>query len=106
MTEISTAFATPVTPGTLDTADNIAGQITVTTASTPVNGPDVAGMRGFLVTPKYNSGAIWVIPHAGSKTTQAYPVGYGIQAFLNVADLNQCDFDATTSAQVVCWLKQ
>ena len=106
MTEISTAFATPMTKGTLDTGNTIVGQITVTTAGTPVQGGAIASVRGFLVTPKYNSGAIWIIPHAGSTASQAYPVGYGIHALLNVGSLDQCDFDATTSAQVVCWLKQ
>ena len=106
MTEISTAFATPIFGGTLDTGGTIAGHVTVTTSGTPVQGPDVSGLRGFIVTPyTTNSGYTWIIPHGGSKSTQGYPIGVGVQTFLNVADLNQVDFDCDTNANILCWLK-
>ena len=106
MPEISTAFVTPVTEGTMDTANTFAGHITITTAGTVVQGSDVSNPRGFFITTyTTNAGAVWVIPHGGSKTTQAYPVAVGIQAYLNVYNLNQVDFDATTSGDIVCWLK-
>ena len=106
MPEVSTSFVGFVSEGTLDTGNTIAGHVTITTSGTPVQGPDVSNPRGFVITPyTTNSGYTWIIPHAGSKSTQGYPIPVGVQSFLNVYDLNQVDFDADANANIVCWLK-
>ena len=106
MAEISTAFATPVYSGTLDTGANISGHITITTAGTVVSGPDVSNPRGFVIAGySTNAGVIWMMAKGASVTTQAYPIPVGVQAFLNVYNLNQVDFNATTSGDIVCWMK-
>ena len=106
MKDVDLTFVTPISEGVMDTGNVFVGQITVTTSGTVVQGPDVTSPRGFLVTPyTTNSGYSWVMPHGGSKTTQAYPIGVGVQSFLNVYDLNQADFNCDTNANIICWMK-
>jgi hypothetical protein len=88
------------------TDTTFSGQVTVTTAGTPVQGPNKAGTRGFLITPlSTNTGVIWVFPWGSTKTVKGFPIAIGSSVVLNVTNLNQVGFDVDTSGNAICWLE-
>lgn len=92
------------TIGSTDTT--FSGQVTVTTAGTPVQGPSKVGTRGFLITPlSTNTGVSWVFPWGSTKVLKGFPVAIGLNIVLNVTNLNQVGFDVDTSGNAVCWLE-
>lgn len=81
------------------------GQITVTTAGTRVQGPDVPGSQFFIKAAPANTNPVWI----GDATVSA-TVGMGLKAadagiYVNVANLSLLWFDATTSGEKVCWMR-
>jgi hypothetical protein len=88
------------------TDTTFSGQVTVATAGTPVQGPNKAGSRGFMITPlSTNTGVSWVFPWGSTKTLKGFPIAIGSNVVLNVANLNQVGFDVDTSGNAVCWLE-
>ncbi len=83
-----------------------AGQITVTTAGTRVQGPDVPGSR-FVLAAVDPSDIIWV----GDATTSA-TVGYPLRGTapgnsleIDVANLSLLWFDASANGDKVSWIR-
>lgn len=91
----------------LDVTGNISGQVTVTTATTAVQGPDVYNANGFYLRPKpTNTGVIYVGRSSGSvSATTGFALDYGDLILAQVTNLNQLFFDATVNGQTCCWLK-
>jgi hypothetical protein len=88
------------------TDTTFSGQVTVTTAGTPVQGPSKVGARGFLITPlSTNTGVSWVFPWGSTKVLKGFPIAIGSSIVLNVTNLNQIGFDVDTSGNTVCWLE-
>ena len=93
----------------------VSGQITVTTAGTEVQGPNVSissaaeSSRGGGVMVRAlagNTGKVYV-GNDGSNaisSTTGYELSPGDQVFLDVANLNELWFDAATSGDKFCWL--
>lgn len=82
-----------------------AGQVTVTTAGTAVQGPDVPGGQFLLKAAPANTNPIWI----GDSTVSA-TVGLGLKAadagvYVNVTNLKLLWFDATTNGEKVCWIR-
>lgn len=92
----------------------MSGQITVTTAGTAVQGPDVAGIN-FLPNELFtfllkahpdNTDVVWVgNDGAGDITSSnAFPLNPGETAVVEDINLNALWFDADVSGAKVCWL--
>lgn len=83
------------------------GQITVTTAGTAVQGPDVPGECFLLKAAPANTNPVWIGNASG---TVAATSGLGLKAADNgieiaVTNLKLLWFDATTSGEKICWLR-
>jgi hypothetical protein len=92
----------------------LSGVITVTTAGTAVQGPDIAAWRpaeqggGFLLsTPAANTGLIYIGNDGAGDvaSTTGYERGAGEQAFVTCSNLNEVWFDASVSGEKITWLK-
>jgi hypothetical protein len=86
---------------------DIAGSVTVTTAGTPVAGPDVALTNGVYIKARTtNTGVIYVGNHATDmRTDYGFPLKAGDMVLVQVANVNQLKFDASVSGEKVAWLK-
>ena len=83
------------------------GQITVTTAGTAVQGPDVPGSRFIIRAHPSNTNPVWVGNVSGDVDNAN---GYALAATNNgveveVANLSLLWFDATTNGEKLCWLR-
>lgn len=84
------------------------GQITITTAGTAVQGPDVPGARFVLKAHPSNTNPVWVGNVSGDVDNTN---GLGLKAadqgiVVCVSNLQLLWFDATTSGEKVCWLRE
>lgn len=88
------------------TDGSFCGQIKLTSASSIVQGPDVADANGFLVIPHPDTSNVWVFPHGATKAS-GYPLASGANMILQVGNLNYCDFQlgSTLTSGCVCWIK-
>jgi hypothetical protein len=93
----------------LVTSTAITGQITVTTAGTAVQGPDVPLPNGvFIKALAGNTGKVYVGNDGAGDVTSGN--GYELEAGkaappIQVANLNELWFDAATNGDKFCWLK-
>jgi hypothetical protein len=78
-----------------------AGQITVTSAGTPVQGSDVQANDIYIAGHPSNAGNVWV---SGVGDAAKYPIPAGQQIVVNVGNLNALEFDADTDGDIACWL--
>lgn len=83
-----------------------AGQITVTTAGTAVQGTDRnCGLVALKAHPD-NTDAVWVgNDDAGDVTSSnGFPLDPGETLIVQVGNLNDLWFDADVSGEVICWI--
>jgi len=80
---------------------DLTGQVTVTTAGTPVSGPEATGVARFLIKAHPdNTGVMWVI---GQSATDGYPLGLGQSYPTPQCSLESYKFDADVSGEKICW---
>ena len=87
------------------TADvDITQKIVVTTAGTPVQGPDKTNAGGWWVKAgTINTGVMYFMFHGQTAANKGFPLSAGQVMFLPVANLSGLDFDATVNGEkVVC----
>lgn len=78
------------------------GQITVTTAGTPVRGTDQPGIDFYLTGLPTNSGSVWVRAYGSSDGK--YPIPAGQQVIVSAGNLQELEFDADTNGDKIAWL--
>ena len=94
----------PVGSPTVIPATGFTGQITVTTAGTLVDGPDVSSLTGFRIKAHpSNTGVAWVI--FGTTKNDGYPLAVGQDVFVPVVNLKMLKFDCDTSGNKLCYIK-
>jgi hypothetical protein len=83
------------------------GQITVTTATTEVQGPDSGPGTYLLKAKPTNTGVVYVgNDGAGAvASTTGYPLSASESLVVVVGSLNELWFDATVNGSVCCWYK-
>jgi ethanolamine utilization microcompartment shell protein EutS len=80
------------------------GQITVTTAGTPVTGDDEVCVGDVYIAPMpTNTGAYVLVGDVGSSEKYAIPAGN--QIVVKVGNLNELEFDVATNGDKICFLK-
>jgi hypothetical protein len=88
--------------GALPTADaDITQKITVTTAGTPVQGPDVNSANGWLLFAK-STGPSWWMFHGQTAANKGVPItsgGGGV--WCPVVNLSSIDIDSTANGEIV-----
>jgi hypothetical protein len=78
--------------------------VTVTTAGTPVQGPDKSNAGGWAVkADPANTGYIYFMFHGQSAATKGFPLSAGQTFILPVLNLSAVDFDASVNGEKV-WL--
>lgn len=85
----------------------LSGQITVTTAGTAVQGPNVEGSRFALKAHPTNTGSIWMgndVNNTVSATT-GFPLDPGESIEVFARNLNVLHFDAGVSGEMLCWYR-
>jgi hypothetical protein len=93
---------------TVNTGVQVSGQITVTTAGTEVQGPDIAGSNGFYVKALAgNTGVVYVGNNGAGvvSSTTGFQLDKSNVILIQVENLNELWFDAATSGDKLCWLK-
>jgi hypothetical protein len=85
---------------TLPTADlDLTQKIVVTTAGTPVQGPDKTNAGGWLLYAK-STGPSWWMFHGQTAANKGVPISAS-GSWCPVADLNLIDVDSTTNSDIV-----
>lgn len=78
--------------------------VTVTTAGTPVQGPDKNNAGGWAVkADPANTGYIYFMFHGQTAAAKGFPLSAGQTFVLPILNLSSVDFDASVNAQKV-WL--
>lgn len=88
--------------------NHISGQITVETAGTEVQGPDVVNANGFYIKAHTsNTGVAWVgnDGEGAVSSDTGFPLRAGETIPASVWNLNQLYFDADVSGEKFCWIK-
>jgi len=103
-------YYTPVTvgPALVSSTDTNCGQITVTTAGTAVQGPDVALVNGVFINSHPSNTGLIAVGNDGTgdiTTTNGYILGAGSADLWQVQNLNQLWFDASVNGEKACWHK-
>jgi hypothetical protein len=94
-----------VTPSVTADAD-LTQTITVTTAGTPVQGPDKSNPGGWMLKANpSNTGSVWVMFHGQTKAAKGFPLEVGNPICAPVLNLSSLDFDADTSGGKVHAIK-
>ena len=84
------------------------GQITVTTAGTAVQGPNVSNAGGFfLKADPDNTDAVFVGNDGAGDVTanNGFPLNTGETILVQVSNLNYLWFDADVSGEKIAWIK-
>jgi len=86
-------------------SSDFTGIITVATAGTEVQGPDISAPNGFYICGHpSNTQNVWIMPHGEAKTS-----GYCLDAMqsilVRVACLYSLDFDADVNGEKLCYIK-
>jgi hypothetical protein len=89
------------------TNEKVSGLITVTTAGTEVQGPDVVGQGWFIRAKAANTGLVFVgNDGAGAvASTSGYSLSAGDQVYIEVPNLAMLWFDSAVNGEGFCWLK-
>ena len=85
-----------------------AGQITVTTAGTAVQGTDIDGVLFSLVAHPDNTDTVWVGDDEAGDVTNAngYPLQpAGAPVVIQCQNLSELYFDADQNGEKICWLR-
>ena len=76
--------------------------IVVTTAGTPVQGPDVSDILGwYLKASVENTGIIYFMYHGQTKANKGFPLSPGDMIFVPVENLNSLDFDSSVNGEKI-----
>ena len=85
----------------------LAGQITVTTAGTAVQGTDVPGRYFILKAHDTNTGVIYVGNTAGDvASTNGFPLEPGEDLRLKLGNLKEIWVDSTVNGEILCWIHE
>lgn len=93
---------------TVPTSVQISGQITVTTAGTEVQGPDISLPNGVYIKALAGNTGVMYVGNNGSgvvSSSTGFQLDKSNLIHLNIENLNQIWVDAATSGDKVCWLK-
>jgi hypothetical protein len=94
--------ASPLVTATAD----LTQLVTVTTAGTPVQGPDKENASGWAVkADPSNTGYIYFMFHGQTAATKGFPLSAGQTFVLPVLNLSAVDFDASVNGQKVWFAK-
>jgi hypothetical protein len=85
----------------------LSNQITITTAGTAVQGPDIQGGAFIVKAHPDNSDTIWVGNDGDGDVTSSngFPLDAGEGIILRTPNLNTYWFDADSSGDKACWLR-
>ena len=90
----------------VDPDANLTQLVTVTTAGTPVQGPDKSNPGGWMLkADPANTGSVWFMFHGQTKATKGFPLEVGEVMIVPVENLSDLDFDADTSGGKIRALK-
>jgi len=80
--------------------------VTVTTAGTPVQGPNKANPGGWYVKAAVaNTGTVYFMFHGQTAAAKGFPLSAGQTWVLPVVNLSSCDFDASVSGEKLHFAK-
>lgn len=88
---------------------NRSGQVTVTTAGTAVQGPNVNGGKFSIAGLRGNSGIVYVgadSSGADVSSSTGYALSAGDSVEVECDNLNQLWFDAAVNGEKVCWIRK
>lgn len=85
----------------------ISGQITVTTAGTAVQGPNVPGARFIIKAHPDNTDTVWVGNDGAGDVSAStgFPLNPGEPVIRECRNLNGIYFDADVNGEKFCWFK-
>lgn len=92
----------------LDTATPISGQITVTTAGTEVQGPNVSLSNGVWIKALAGNTSVVYVGNDGAgavTSSNGFQLDKSQTILVQVDNLNQLWFDAATNGDKFCWIK-
>jgi len=101
-------YAQIVVEPTINTSVAISGQITVTTAGTEVQGPNVPIDNGvYIKALNGNTGKVYVGNNGSGvvSSTTGFELDAGQVIFISVSNLNELWFDAAVNGEKFCWIK-
>lgn len=82
------------------------GRVTVTTAGTAVQGPDVPGASFAIKAHPDNTDTVWVGNASNTVTSSTgYPLNPGEAVPIDVTNLSLLWFNADVNGEKVCWLR-
>lgn len=85
---------------------NLSGQITITTAGTAVQGPNIDGGNFWIKALPGNTGIIYVGNVDGDvSSSNGFPLSAGEVIYCNISGLDALWFDASISGEKVAWFK-
>ena len=88
--------------------ENRSGQVTVTTAGTAVQGPNVNGGIFSIAPAPANTGIVYFGADSSGldvSATTGYPLSPGESVIVAVDNLSYLWFDATVNGEKACWLR-
>lgn len=90
----------------VSTETPIAGQITVTTPGTSVQGPNTVITNGVMIKAlSGNAGKIYVYSTSGDNRLLGYELEKNQPIPLRISNLNQLWFDSSVGGDKLCWIK-
>ena len=95
----------PVISGVTPIALPISGQVTVATAGTAVQGPNIELSNGVYIGALGANTGYMYIWHATGDGRGGYQLAAGKSVPVQVQNLNQLWFDASVNGEKICWLK-
>ncbi len=84
----------------------VSGQVTVTTAGTAVQGPNIKGFKFLVKALPGNTGNIYVGNDGNNDVdvNTGFHLSAGDLIYIEVSNLSHLYFDASVNAQKVCWI--
>lgn len=92
----------------LDTSRAITGQVTVETAGTAVQGPDVALENGVIIKALSGNSGLGYVGNDGDDDVTSgngFELSAGDQVPVMVSNLNELYFDVASNGDKFCWLR-
>jgi hypothetical protein len=85
--------------------DNIIGRVTVVSAGSPIQGPNVLNPDGFFIkNHSGNSGSGYAyVMRSGSTKTSSMTLDVGEVMYFPVGNLNMLSFDADSGSTILCY---
>ncbi len=104
--DVGSTNPVPVVSPPISVATACSGLITVATAGTAVQGPNVTNLGGFWVKAHpNNTDTVWVGNDGAGDVanTNGFPLNPGEAILISVTNLNSLWFDADVSGEKLCW---